>query len=346
MTPDASPGVASRKTTSRRSLLLAMGLAALLLFLALRGADWDKMLTTLRRGEPLALLAAAVLLAMAYFLRSLRWRVLLTAEKPISVATVFWAMVIGYLGNSFLPARLGELMRSTMIGRKTGVSTSFALATALTERILDAISLVLFSLIAIPFLDTDIPDWLKTAATVMAVLGVVGLTGFLVAHRFEKIIHAIIGRLPIPLRFQERLSQLVGEFLLGTRAFQHPQRALIFAIMTPIIWSVDTVMSITVAGAFGLTLHPAEALLLLAALGLASAAPSTPGYVGIFQFVAVTVLVPFGFTRDEALVYIISFQAITYFIVLTWGLTGLWWLNRGKNIKSIPPENYSGFQVE
>ncbi len=328
MTLETTPDITPRRPASRRSLLLALGLAALLLFLALRGADWDKMWATVRRGEPLPLLVAAFMLVGTYFLRSLRWRVLLTAEKPISVATVFWAMVIGYLGNSFLPARLGELMRSTMIGRKTGVSTSFALATALTERILDALSLVLFSLIAIPFLDADIPDWLNTAAAVMAVLGVVGLTGFVVAHRFEKVIHAVIKRLPIPHRFQDKLIHLVGEFLLGTRAFHHPQRALTFAIMTPIIWSLDVVMSITVAGAFDLTLYPAEAVLLLAALGLASAAPSTPGYVGIFQFVAVTVLVPFGFSRDEALVYIISFQAITYVIVLTWGLTGLWWLNR------------------
>jgi len=39
------------------------------------------------------------------------------------------------------------------------------------------------------------------------------------------------------------------------------------------------------------------ALLVLTALGLSSALPSTPGYVGIFQFVAVTVLAPFGIDR-------------------------------------------------
>ena len=42
----------------------------------------------------------------------------------------------------------------------------------------------------------------------------------------------------------------------------------------------------------------------LAALGLASAAPSTPGYVGIYQFVAVSVLAPFGFVREQALVFV------------------------------------------
>ena len=65
-------------------------------------------------------------------------------------------------------------------------------------------------------------------------------------------------------------------------------------------------------------------LLLLASLGLASAAPSTPGYVGIYQFVAVTVLAPFGFSRDAALAYIIAAQAVIYAVVIVWGALGLW----------------------
>jgi hypothetical protein len=67
-----------------------------------------------------------------------------------------------------------------------------------------------------------------------------------------------------------------------------------------------------------------QALLLLVALGLASAVPSTPGYVGIFQFVAVTVLVPFGFSRDQALAYILVFQGMTYTAVLLWGTLSMW----------------------
>jgi glycosyltransferase 2 family protein len=64
---------------------------------------------------------------------------------------------------------------------------------------------------------------------------------------------------------------------------------------------------------------------LIAALGLSSAAPSTPGYVGIYQFVAVTVLAPFGFARDEALAFILATQAVNvYAVVIVWGTLGLW----------------------
>jgi uncharacterized membrane protein YbhN (UPF0104 family) len=108
------------------------------------------------------------------------------------------------------------------------------------------------------------------------------------------------------------------------RALQHKGRASGFIALTAIIWLMDAVVAIMVAQAFGLVLSLPQALLLLVALGLASAAPSTPGYVGIYQFVAVTVLLPFGITRNQALVYIIAFQAVSYAVVVIWGAIAVW----------------------
>ncbi len=70
-------------------------------------------------------------------------------------------------------------------------------------------------------------------------------------------------------------------------------------------------------------------MLLLAGMGLGSALPSAPGYVGVYQFVAVEVLTPFGFTRDQALAFILVTQAAGYAVVLTWGLPALLMMRRG-----------------
>jgi uncharacterized membrane protein YbhN (UPF0104 family) len=82
--------------------------------------------------------------------------------------------------------------------------------------------------------------------------------------------------------------------------------------------------------ALGLTFSFRVALLLLTGLGLGSALPSTPGYVGIYQFVAVTVLTPFGIGRDEALAYILVSQVLGSLIVLAFGLPGLYRLKGAK----------------
>jgi hypothetical protein len=49
--------------------------------------------------------------------------------------------------------------------------------------------------------------------------------------------------------------------------------------------------------------------------------------VGVYQFVAVTVLVPFGFSRDQALVLVIGLQAVVVGVEIILGTLGLWSLS-------------------
>jgi glycosyltransferase 2 family protein len=177
---------------------------------------------------------------------------------------------------------------------------------------------------------SSIPSWLMTSVQVMALLGGVGALGLFVAPRLEKHLLRAIGWLPMRSSWQMRAQSMLQQFLLGMRSLQNPGRATQFVVLTVAIWLVDAGVAMVVAQALGLHLSLTQALLLLAALGLSSAAPSTPGYVGIYQFVAVTVLMPFDFSRNQALVYIIMFQLVTYLVVSIWGGLGLWLLSRSK----------------
>jgi uncharacterized membrane protein YbhN (UPF0104 family) len=97
-----------------------------------------------------------------------------------------------------------------------------------------------------------------------------------------------------------------------------------FSLFSIAIWSLDMLTAMQVARAFHLSLSPLLALLELAALGLSSAVPSTPGYVGVYQFVTVAVLTPFGFTQPQALAFILAYQAVNYAVISLWGLLGMW----------------------
>ena len=154
-------------------------------------------------------------------------------------------------------------------------------------------------------------------------MGLGAVVALVVATHLDGLIRNLLTRLSLRHALDARLSDSIGQFLLGMRAFQHPGRALLFAGLTVVIWLTDAPMAIEVGSALNLTLALPQALLLLAALGLSSAVPSTPGYVGIYQFVAVTVLTPFDFSRSEALACIIAFQAVNYGVVIVWGFMGL-----------------------
>src|SRR5512133_2314256 len=164
----------TKPSNTRRWLMpLTLLLAVVLLYFALRNVNWAEMLLTLRQANLSLLLLALVLASVSTVLRGLRWRLLLSAEKWVSPSIVYFSMMVGYLGNSYLPARAGEVIRSLLVGEKGGISKSFSLATALTERIVDAVILVVVAAIALSMQKVLSPE-LTQALKVMGVIGGVG----------------------------------------------------------------------------------------------------------------------------------------------------------------------------
>lgn len=315
---------------SRWYLFFTLLLAAVLLFLAIRGVSWADVIATLRQVEPASLALALGFSVTALFVRGLRWGVLLSAEQRIAPLTMFWATAIGYLGNTLLPARAGELLRSATLGRKTGLGVSTVLATALTERVIDALALVLIGLLALHGTGQALPAWLFSAMRVMLVLGLAAIVFLGLAPRLQGVLTRLVALLPLPEGWRVKLARLLDQFLVGARAFVHPGRAAGFLGLTALIWLVDGLGTMQVAHAMQLSLTLAQAELLLVALGLSSAVPSTPGYVGVFQFVAVTLLPVFGFRPGQALTFILVMQSLSLLLVTLSGVLGLWQLREAK----------------
>src|SRR5262245_59182956 len=121
------------------SWVLAGALAAVLLYFAVRGVDWRNVWRTIAAADLRYIAAALCATSFSFFLRSFRWRVLLNAAGRFSVAMVFWINMAGYLGNNFLPARAGELLRSFLISRNSLLSKTYVLTTALSERLMDVV---------------------------------------------------------------------------------------------------------------------------------------------------------------------------------------------------------------
>ncbi len=306
--------------------ILAAVIAVFLLALAIRGVSWTEMIDTVRRSDPVIILLVIVLTSINLFFRGIRWGILISGEKRLQPMTMFWATTDGYLGNALLPARAGELIRSAIVGIKTGIGTSFVFATALTERIIDAGVLVFIGMILLPGV-SGLPASIPTALRVMAVIAAAGLLVILAFPFIEKGVHKILLKLPIPEGWKAKLDGIFERFALGTRAFVNPARAAGFLGFTPVIWLLDGFITVELAKALSLSLNLTQALLLMVALGLASALPSTPGYVGIYQFVATTILPIFGMTKSEALTFILCYQALGIIVYLFWGLISLPVLN-------------------
>jgi uncharacterized membrane protein YbhN (UPF0104 family) len=312
--------------TGRRAKTLSIGvaglLAAVLLYYSLRGIEWRQVGHIIAGARPGGLLLAGIIGGVTLLLRACRWRILLNAEGRVSVATAFWATASGYFGNNFLPARAGELVRTFIISSRTGLETAYVLATALSERAADAVALVVIGALVLLTLP-DPPGWLAGAARPLALVGLAGAAGIAIVPLLGSVGRAFIERAPLPHVLRPRLITTMEHALRGMRAFHDGRRLAGFAGLTILIWSLDAAGTICTASALGLAMPTGAAFLLLAGLGLGSALPSAPGYVGIFQFVAVTVLTPFGFSRADAIAYILVAQALNYVVIGVLGSLGI-----------------------
>ena len=298
-------------------------LAGVLLYFSLRGVDWGRVLGIIAGAQWGFIAAALATVVFSLFCRSLRWRILLNAEAHFPFSTVFWANMAGYLGNNFLPARAGEFIRSFVISSRSSLSKAYVLTTAFGERLMDVIALVLASSLVLLSLDRK-PGWMTELSRTMAVVAAVGAAAVVVLPHTGRLLERILWRIPLPSGVRSFLLRLTEQVLLGLRAFHDWGRFAGFVFLTVVIWLSDSLGVICGARALGLTVSFQVAVLLLTGLGLGSALPSTPGYVGIYQFVAVTVLPLFGISRDAALAYILVAQALGYLSVVAFGLPALY----------------------
>ena len=308
--------------------VLSFLVSGVLLYYALRGVDWAAVWHTLAGARWSYLAGGALITSGSFFLRSLRWRILLNAEGSFSVGTVFWANMAGYLGNNFLPARAGELLRSVLISTRSALSKTYVLTTALSERLMDVIALVLGASLVLLRVNPK-PRWMEDLSRTMAIAAAIGAVAIMVLPHTGTLVKTILARIPMPARLRHALLHLAEQILLGMRAFHDWARFAGFVFLTLVIWAADSTAAIIAARALGLSISFGVALLLLTGLGLGSALPSTPGYVGVYQFVAVTILTPFRISRDAALAYVLVLQVSGYVVVALFGLPGLYLLQGG-----------------
>lgn len=318
-----------RKISTGKVVLgvVALALAAVLLYFSLRGIQWGEVWALLSAVKKRNLALFFVFSSTALFLRALRWRILLASAGKVSIGTAFWATSIGYFGNNFLPARAGELARTVVISSRAGLAKAYVLTTALLERMVDALALVIISAVVLLTLPSQ-PDWLSKASKPFAIAGGLGVVLIAILPKLERFGVAFLRRMPIPQRICDSLIGLLEHILEGFRAFHDTRRAFGFLGLTIVIWCTDAVGAVICARALGLVLPLPVAFLFIAGLGLGSALPSTPGYVGIYQFVAVSILTPFGFRRADAIAYILMIQAVSYILVGLWGSIGFWQCRR------------------
>ncbi|HEY3288894.1 MAG TPA: lysylphosphatidylglycerol synthase transmembrane domain-containing protein, partial [Anaerolineae bacterium] len=198
---------------------LGMAISAIALFFTLRGIHFDEMATILAQAQVLWLIPAFLMLLVTLSLRTLRWSSLM-GGTPFS--TTFHALNIGYLLNSILPFRLGEIGRAYVIGERTDVTMSRALSTVVVERIIDLATIVLMFAVFAQFI--PMPSQFASAAITGAVVVIAVLLAAAVAiwqsARLERMLERMASR--ISRLDSEALVRRFRDLVDGLRVIRTP----------------------------------------------------------------------------------------------------------------------------
>jgi uncharacterized protein (TIRG00374 family) len=295
------------------------------LYLSVRNVEWKTVLTSLREIDLVFLALTIMCLFGSILCRALVWMTLLKFKKRVSWLHSFEAIIIGYMGNNILPFRMGELMRAYAMSKKEGLSKTFTLASIVLERLLDIISLLIF-FVAL-FLTARLADWLVLSGVVvfvflifMIILVYLAATN---AWNFSSMLTRLLRYLPA--RIAHQAERITESFIQGLGLVKNGPHAVELILLSLFAWSVWTVGTYFGLKAFHLDLPLTAPLLLVVVIHTGVMIPSSPGFIGVFQYLCVVSLSFFAVPKETALSFSVVLHAIQ-FVPVT--LLGWFYLTR------------------
>ncbi len=325
-----------RREWGKRLAGLAISLIAIVI--VVRTVDVAATLDVLSRADLLYVAGVMVVLAAQVAVRGWRWRILLPPRpdgSQVPVRRTISPMLIGYLGNAVLPARLGEAIRSFLVARREQLVPLEAFGATMLERLVDVVVLALIGLTAAILLGAE--WWIVTIGLVGGLGGVVVLV-LLVVLGFGRLVdigRAILARLHLAERFEKVLGW-ASSFAAGVDRGRDVPRLLAVSLISVLAWVLDATIFFLVARSLGIELGFAEAVLIGAVSVLATAIPAAPGYVGTFELAATATGVALGIPRPEALALAVLVHLVTVIPIALSGALAL--LLTGARLGTIAAE--------
>ncbi len=226
------------------------------------------------------LLALATFLAFAWmFLRAVVWRTLLGGRA--SYKAVLMSLGEGYLLNSILPVRLGEIGRAYTLSRRSDMQFAEILPTVIIERVVDVGFTAAIFLAALPFVAGT--SGANKIGILVGVVVVIGLLGMYVLARNDQWALDTFHRLSARWPAVQRLGGILEPFLAGLAVLTEGWLFARFLFWMTLNWALAIVNYYVLMRAFFPQTQIVWAMFGLGAAAFGGAIPSLPGSIGTFE---------------------------------------------------------------
>jgi hypothetical protein len=291
------------------SYFVFFSLAALLLFLAFRGVDFEAMVNGFKRANYGWVVLSLIAGLLAHVIRSLRWQLLIEplGYKPSFINTI-GALLLGYMTNLAFP-RLGEITRCASLRKTDKIPFESLVGTVIVERAFDVLMILL--LVVVVFLvridffggfimdQIALPIWEKIiSAFKYSPLIVIAALVFFVFLFF------LVRKNIFGTKVKRKIVSIFWGVVDGLKSVYTMKKRKTFFVYTILLWLVYWLMTWLLIFATEPTSHLGliDGFFLLVIGSLGMAAPVQGGF-GAFHIITAMGLGIYGISWEDGLVW-------------------------------------------
>ena len=271
------------------------------IYFALRGIEFDAVRHSLATSDYRTLAPALLLLALAVYLRVIRWRLLFSPATRPAFGPATEALLIGHFFNNVLPVRAGEIVRIVALHARAATSRAETLATIVVERAFDVLALLVLFFATLPWLPHV--SWVRGAALLAIGLSVALAAAVVALARYgaRPVRFFLLPLARLPFLSRARVNSAADSLVRGVAALRDARMGIASFALTVASWIVFSASFWLVLIGFDRDLPLSAGILVAFATGLALALPSGPAALGVFEAAVVLALTAYGISRSEAL---------------------------------------------
>lgn len=290
-----------------RQLLLGIIIAAIFLYLAFGKLEWQSVQQAITTARPAPLLLGFACLAASFFTRIVRWWWMLRVFEPeLPLGNCVRPFLISLAVNNVVPLRAGEMLRVVGFREELRSPPMLILGTLVVERLLDLLVLLTFFFIGLSGVAANRfpPAFITASIWFTAICLVSLLILLLLPNQVRQICSWVARHRWLQKRnWSTRLETWFDQLFNALSLLRSPQLSLQLVAISIVGWMFEGGLFAAVAASIQADSAPLGPWFSLALGTLATVIPSSPGYVGTFDYFAMLGLTSYGATREVAAVF-------------------------------------------
>ena len=307
----------------RLAIYLSIALGILLVGIWLYVVDVGEMLNVFQKVKISLIFPLIIFFIIMYFLRSLRWKIILSPVEHVTVLESFYLCMTNYFINFLIPVHAGELAKSILLKKIKGTPVSKSLPSVYIDKATDLLPILLLLIMA-PFLKSRLSSigYLVSGISLFILLLFVFSLILIVYKKNMALIWIERIFFFLPDKFKIKLRNFLALFIDGLSSM-HLLSNRIFEIIGLTILSlmINCLFMWLFFYSFGATLPVLTILVGYLLLNASFILPAPPGFSGSLELTFV-IIFTYLFGYDKNLVSVVAASSHVFTAIL-FGLFGL-----------------------